>query len=680
MKWNWMVWLAALLLAAAAPACTDDETGGPNSGTNVQEEPDAEVPENSRLIHQNSECSEAEPICAVDVTFTSQKTLTVKLVDGDGAIIPNARLTFELDAGEAMGTTLSAANTQTDEEGLAEVDVRAGQAAGVASITVSVPSEETVEPIKFVVGVSSKDAASYRVSFNHNGGALLREIEVKLHPSTVSCADVVEDRAREFDPALSPTLTAEYVSGDLAAVDGTLPIVTFPNLPNGQAYTVEARAYSRSNGDVEAAFGCTDNNPPIENGISVDVLVDLVDNLPRIAGAYDVTHTISITDAVCMPDGSGGYTGVLPSGVCLAIDLIGRLATDPASFLLGEGNGDNGLIGLIVDFLPDSGFLGDLKDAITSFLDNSLINGIGRDALNQFFQDWIDNNAPAWAQNTIAITGDIYKTLQDLKIEGTIRINEEPTPMYDAASGAVVGILQADMNGERPGKQVWTDVIIKWSLPCDANAPPSCSERRFGADQIGTADGNIVEGYFTGSLVPLEDGGYGLAIDEHTLTLNFGVLILGIVEKVVLPSIFGQNVQSFEDAFDALLTAIVGGQDGCQGLADYVENSVGGGNTVNSIVDNLCGQLLQSASDGIKDFLVDNLTVSGEDNFLISTPADKPCRLNEPEMYAGEWIGKPFPYAESMGNPDMQCDWEVKIGINENTQINADATFYGNRE
>jgi hypothetical protein len=674
-----MVWLAALLIAAG-PACTDDETGGGNGDTNVQEQPDAEVPANSRLIHQNQECSEADPICAVDVTFTSQKTLAVLLVDGEGAPIPNARLTFELDAGEATGTTLSAANTQTDEAGLAEVDVRAGQAAGVASVTVAVPSEETVEPIRFVVGVSSKDAASYRVSFNHNGGALLRDIEVKLHPSNVTCEDVVEDRAREFDPALSPTLTADFVSGDIADVDGTLPIVTFPNLPNGQAYTVEARAYSRQNGDVEAAFGCTDGNPPIENGISVDVLVDLVDNLPRVAGAYDVTHTISIRDAVCMPDGSGGYTGVLPSGVCLAIDLIGRLATDPASFLLGEGNGDTGLIGLIVDFLPDSGLLGDLKDAITSFLDNQLINGIGRDALNQFFQDWIDNNAPPWAQNAVTITGDIYDTLQNLRVEGISRINEEPVPMYDAASGSVVGLLQADADGNRPGEQVWSDVIIQWSLPCGPNAPASCAERRFGADQIGTADGNIVQGSFTGSLVPLDGGGYGLAIDEHTLTLNFGVLVLGIVEKVVLPSIFGQNVQSFEDAFDSLLTTIVGGQDGCQGLADYVENEVGGGNTVNNIVDNLCTQLLQSASDGIQDFLVDNLTISGEDNFLMSTPTDVPCTLYEPEMYAGEWIGKPFPYAERMGTPEMQCEWDVKIGIGENTTINADATFYGTRD
>ncbi|MEZ4460359.1 MAG: hypothetical protein R3E66_11655 [bacterium] len=178
---------------------------------------------------------------------------------------------------------------------------------------------------------------------------------------------------------------------------------------------MSAKALSRANNEVESAFGCQDNNPPITNGNSVDVTVNLIDNLPRIAGSYDVTNTFSITDAICNPDGQGGYDGVLPGGVCLAIDLIGRLATDPASFLVGEGNGDTGLIGLIVDFLPDNGLLGDLKNAINSFLNNGFIAGLGRDALNSFFDDWINNNAPSWAKSAVDITGDIYKSLKELR-------------------------------------------------------------------------------------------------------------------------------------------------------------------------------------------------------------------------------------------------------------------------
>ncbi|MEZ4460358.1 MAG: hypothetical protein R3E66_11650 [bacterium] len=112
-------------------------------------------------------------------------------------------------------------------------------------------------------------------------------------------------------------------------------------------------------------------------------------------------------------------------------------------------------------------------------------------------------------------------------------------------------------------------------------------------------------------------------IDEHTLTLNYGVLILGIIEQVVLPSIFGQNVTSIESALDQLLILAVGGNDGCDSLGQFIADSVGGGDTVKNIGKNLCTNLLESASDGIREFLTENLTIGGEDNFLISTPDGK---------------------------------------------------------
>lgn len=674
--------VAVVFLAILGMGCGDD-TALINNQTenNIQSPNNIAIPAGARLIHTGSCAGQVN--CAVDVTFSSSTPLKVELVDGNSNPIAGATIEFKLDVNDAAGSTLNARTAPSDANGLAEVEIRGGTTPGTAEVTVLAPSNESIEPIKFLVAVNSKDRASYRVNFNHSGNADLRAIDVFLYDGAVTCADVREDTARERDddPLTNPILTAESTSQGQANVDGTLPVVIFPDLANGQSYTVAARAMSRAyNGEVELATGCTDGNDPIVNGISVEVLVDLQDHLPRIAGSYNVTHTFSITDAICNPNGMGGYDGVLPSGVCLAIDLIGRLATDPASFILGTGNGDNGLIGLIVDFLPDSGFLGNLKSSIQSFLDNSLINGIGRDVLNDFFASWINDNAPPWVKGAVNITGDIYESLREFRVNGIMRILREPEPAFDSGSGAVIGILEADMNGQKPGEQVWSDIIVYWTGDCGPNAPSACRERTFSAADLGASQ-DVVQGDFTGSVVPIdnpESSGYGLIVNEHTLSLNYGVLILGIIEQVILPTIFGQGVTSIEAALDELLQLAVGGDNGCEGLGTFIEDNVGGGNTVRNIAVNLCENLLQSASDGIKTFLTENLVLEGEDNFLLGTPNGAPCEIYQPQLYSGDWVGKPLPYIEAFGTDTMECQWDVKIRAGS-AFIQTEGTFNGGR-
>ncbi len=674
--------LIALLFALTLAACGDDTvSAGPNNDNNNRIDPNnVEIPEGSSLRH-TGDCA-GTPNCAVDLTFNSSRPLRVQLLNGNQNPIQGARIVFDLVPNDATDTTLDARTAQSDAEGFAEVNIRGGQVQGVAEVTVTVDNDDTIDPVQFVIGVSPKDSASYRVNFTHAGTANLKDINVFLFQGDVTCDMVREDLARERDddPMTNPTLTAEATALGIANVDGTLPLVVFPGLANGDSFTVSARALSRENSEVELAFGCQDGNPPITNGNSVDVIVDLQDYIPRLKGDFNVTHTFSITDAICNPDGNGGYDGVLPSGVCLAIDLIGRLATDPASFLIGTGGGDNGLIGLIVDLLPDGGLLGDLKNAINSFLNNSIINGIGRDAINDFFEDWLADNAPSWVQSAFNITGDIYESLKEFRVAGLIRISEEPVASFDPNTGAVIGILQADMNGVKPGKQVWEDIIVYWTGDCPPSAPEACRERTFSATDLGATQ-TVVEGFFTGSVVPIDDPenpGYGLIIDEHTLTLNYGVLILGIIEKVVLPSIIDPSVDSLEEALDFVLTLAFGGTNGCESFGDWLENTVGGGQTVNNIANNLCSGLVESASDAVREFLTENLVLEGEDNFLLGTPDGSPCRITQPEIYSGDWIGKPLPYIQKMGTEDMQCNWEVKIKAG-NTIINTDGGFYGDR-
>lgn len=676
--------LATLLGMSACSGCTDD-TAGQNNTNNNRIEPDTEVPEGSRLEHVNDggsdSCSPAQPICAKNVTFSSNLSLRVRLVDAMGQPITNTAINYELNAGDAAGTTLTAASSPTDDSGFAQTDIRAGTTAGTAEVIVTAGGAESgVEPIKFVVAVNSKGASSYIISFNHNGTADLKDIHVRAFEINTTCAQIAEDHVRETTPGVNPTLTAVTQRTGIVPADQQLPQVIIPDVPNGTAYSIEARAFNRANEEVESAWGCKDGNPAIMDGMSVNVTVDLVDNLPRLAGTYDVTHVFSIQDAICMKDANGDYDGALPSGVCTAIDLIGRLATDPGSFLVGDDMGNDGLLQLLVGFLPDGSF----KDSIESFIGNSFIQNLAGDVINDFALEWINNNAPDWVRNVVNITGDIYESLQEFKVNGTIRILSEPVPQFDPDSGAVIGILMADQDGNDPGQQVWNEVVIFWTGDCDRNSPnfDACRERTFSANDIGT--NNVVEGFFDGSMLPITDPmdpGYGLHINEHTLTLNYGVFLLGILEKIILPSVFGdQSVTTLEAALDKLIQGIFGGNNGCDGFAQWVDDTVGGGA---SVAESVCNNLLSQAGDAVREFMTESLTVTGEDNFLIGSPDGEPCRLHEPATYAGEWAVKPLPYVEALGEdrPDMECKWNLKIkyGGDPTDLIETEGTFWGNR-
>lgn len=647
-------------------ACTDEP------GTAVDNnriDPDKEIPAGARLQH-TSPCSPNQPVCAVDLPFGSSGPLRVKLVDADGQTIDGAAINYELKDTSSTGSSLASAQAGTNAEGIAETELRSGNSGGTVEVVVSVGGNATgIADIKFTVAVNAKGASSYRVSFNHQGTADLKEIKVRAFPANVTCAEVEADHVRESTAGQNPMLTATTQAQGIASADGTLPIVVIPNIDNGVAYTIEARGQSRANENVESAFGCKDGNPPIENGASVDVLVDLKDNLPKVGGTYDVNHTFSVLGAVC-PDGGGG---VIPDGVCIAIELIGRLATDPASFFVGESGGtDTGILGLIVDFLPD----GSLKDTIQDFLGNNFLNGVIRDKLNEFFEDWIENNGPSWLSSGVNISADIFETLKQFKVGGTIRILREPTVTLDGA-GNLVGTLSRELESEEieeyPGKQVWNDITVFWKGACPAG-DEACRARTFSSNDLNA--GNVVEGFFTGSVVPVttETGGYALVIDEHTLSLNYGVLILGILENIILPSAFGDaTVTSIDAAIEKLITGLFAGNGtACEKLATQV-------GTAESVVEALCENLLDKASEGIRSYFTEKLTIGGADNLLIGTPAGKPCKIIEPELYAPDWVGKPLPYAETLGSDKVECEWEMKIKISDSTTIDAPSTFFGTR-
>lgn len=667
-------WSAALLsmsLFATGVACTDDpasQNNTPDENNSRMDDPKGEPPAGSSLKHiDDGTCTPAETICTDDVTFNGGRKLKVQLIGGEGEPVTNTTVKFEILENDAGMTNLTAANAATDGEGIAEVDLRAGAMAGTVRVQAST-NDPNVNTVEFLISVNPKDAASFNVNFVEIGDSDIKNVDVFLFDENTAC-DAFMNNPR--------SLTAQYTDTGEASASGELPTVVFAGIPNGTAFTVGARAYLRSNDEVEVAMGClpASEEGRIQAGSPVTVTVPLLKHIPYVQGDYRATHNFNLVDA-------------LPETWQTVINLIGTVVSDPGAFIVGCGEEDPmtgelmptndcpaptaGIVGLLQDFLPDSGVFGDLKEAIDGFLDSEFVREVARNVINDAVKDFLQNNdsIPSWVGDGIQITDDIYKTLRNFRVVATLRVTSQPTYLVDES-----GMPQSDEQGRliatwetKDNEHIWEDLVFYWKQGCADDAPPECGEAvEIDPNNVSTED--FVQGTWKGSLI---DGSI-LHIDEHSLSLNYGTLLLTILEKVALPQIFGDPaVNSIEAMLDKIID--------CDSLADTVDGQIGG---TRGIVKTLCGQLKTQASDALRDYVA-TLVLDGDERFVIGTPDGKGCQLYLPEMFVGEWPGKPLPYIERMGEapPRMgQCEWTAKIKYSDGADpVTLDGTWNAERQ
>ncbi|MFP4597871.1 MAG: hypothetical protein ACLFVJ_06450 [Persicimonas sp.] len=645
--------MIALLGLGVGVGCTDDPAQANNANNDERVDGDpVEPPDNGELMHVDP-CTDSQSSCLVSMTFNEAHDVQAKLVDPEGQPVEDALVTFEADFDDTE-LSLTASTAYTDEDGIATVNVAAGGEVGSGELVAKTDSE-SIEPISWVLSVSSKDKASFTVAPDHRGTEEIKDLDVFIFPEDVTCDDL----------AANPAQTAVAQKPGRVEANGNIPPVPFPDRANGETYTAVVRAMALDNDTVEAAYGCKDDNPTIENGQPVEVTVPLIDHLPEIGpmgdntlAEYKVTHDFDLT-------------GALPDNVRNIVELIGRLATDPGSFIVGcpdDSNdsdcpaGSPGLAQILVDFLPD----GELKDAIESFLESSIGNSLVRDAINDIAQNWLDDSAPDWLNDTVDITADIYKSIRRFRVEGVIRISDSPEITVDDDTGEVIGVLP-----EAAGTQVWNDFIFFWSRGCEnATDFDSCAQRSFGASQL---DMGAVEGEFDGT----QFGSNELRINQHTLSLNYGALLVAIVERVVLPEIFGNSCGSSENLpCDSLELALKEMID-CDAVASSV-NSDSGSSTYQITYD-LCDNLIDQAGDQLRDYASENLVADGDEVFRIGTGDN--CTISQPESYPPEWPNEPLPYIQHLGGEDeeMHCDWDVRIEFTSDYTAEVDGSFWGER-
>lgn len=637
--------LASFLFVAA---CGDTDPAPIQSDNNARPDNNGQVepPTDSKLLHVTP-CKSEESVCVVSLGVGANSELNVKLVDSNNKPVKDAAVKFELVASSTpAGIQLGSVNSFTNSEGIATVSMKAGNdpitAVGISDVIVSVKDPD-IKKLRFTVSINAKDSANYQINPSHTGTALFSKVDALLFESDYTCTQLSDILALNGSLPTALNNRRGSVDGDRTI----LPIV-FPSQPNGSKYTVIVKGYSEANENVEVVYGCADNNPAIENGISVVVDVELFDHIPNLKGVFNVSHSFDLRDT-------------LPENIRRIVDIIGRVATDPGSFIVGcnagstgcPAAGSEGIINILADFLPDGTF----SQTINDILSNNLVRGIVRDSINTLFNDWINSDSvPAWATNSVQLTQDIYETLRNFRVRGKIFFNEAPIAAVE--DGASIGVIPTNS-----GRQLWNTVIFKWSRGCTSQGS-SCGDIPLTANQIGVS-GSAIEGRFDGMVFNSDK----LRINEHTLSLNYGLLLMAVIERVVLPAIFGSDV----DSVDAMLENFIQ----CDKLLDP-------SNSLYNTAKSLCTTLLTQASSSLRDYVGANLVYNGNERFLISTPVDSPCKLYQPTQYVGNtWQGSPLPYIQTLGEGDpkeLQCKWEAKIKFSQGNVTTMGGRFYGERE
>lgn len=619
--------LAAFVAALSLAACADGKLGG--RGQNPVNDLPGDNNEAPSPVDLGSPADVARPPVVDDATpapvFDDRNTLTIL---GNSQVglnyINNTTLEvrysdFEgnpVRGGEvsfevedvASGIEIEPGVAPTNREGVARVTLTSGTARTNTRVKVSAFHAEAVY---YNIRVEPKDNAAYIVHTEYDGNTTPNLVSVRLYDAATRCD--------QLDPMALPTELARF--DVLPALDG-IPDARFVDLPNGRGYTAVSVGWVTE--EARAAWGCNDDAPVVTDGFDVEVTVLMEEMRPMLEGTFPIETRVDLTDA-------------LPEPWRTNLNLIGQIFTDPASLavdlLLGveADPNDDGLIGEFLNIIP----------------------GI-RQLLGQVIRELLIDVLPPEVQRVFEVGGAVYRVATEFTLGGQLQFTAEP----DAQ-----GFLAVN-NAHRYG-----EIMLNWDIDCGLNDPPECGEIVLSMNRLDEV--GALNGQFAGQIVGLE-GGDHLLVDRHSFSFNYGALLLALFEQIILPEIFGPQVDSIDDAVGTLFD--------CREIADNVFDPID-----NIIFNELLFRGCNDALGQFVGFLLD-LILSNDTEVPALSIGTFPAQTEEDLAEFGCLLSEPSPYApgqlqrvyERLGAEDARCLWDARLEASDETR-QIDADFVGHR-
>ncbi len=607
--------------AASGQIAMDNNNSAPNNNPAPNNSDNNSVMAPSTLAHESDQ--------TIGVAANSVVELKVRYQDGEGARLSDRPIRWTI-IGNSAGSALEVSQSNTDTQGVAAVSITSQSEEATFEVEATAGDDDQVAPIRFTVSVESKQFASYSVRDNYDGvrDYARNEIKVSLYEAPESCA--------EFNP-LAPG-TAEQSQKRVPDAQGFPMNFTFTNLRNGTRYIAVSTAFAVEDGQdrVIGSWGCNDERPEITNGVNPPPLeVDLLDVLPDVTGTWNINSRFNLGEA-------------LPQNIRQIVDPILNLFLDPTGYLPE----------LLVGFIEEQ-FNLDVEQIRT------VVEGIVEDLLEAA----IGGNDTV--ESVLVGGGDIAESIRNFNLIGSVVIEEGDV----SDSGLIEG-----------AELVYNRLGYRWRLNCDSDedydADPSCGDSFIELGNFGNGSIEFIEGEWNGAVLPNNDYApasgrawfHQLSVDNHTVDLNYGAIILFMIENIALPLLFpAEDGQPAVTSLGALLDRFVQ----CQERFD------------SNTLQNVCEAAIDAASDLARGQLAD-LELQ-PDNFTIGTPDTAACGLYEQQ----ENYGSPapntahYPRFNRMGLEeedntdfgDLRCEWGATIqwSADPQDQSNSSGRWFGTR-
>ena len=645
-------WATLATPLALAPflflACVDDAPKGPGAAT---QPPACSAEEGEICSHLEATGGTTIPIRGYNTTVD----LGVRWTNRVGDAIPNGEVSWKIPlGGDPKGSVLQASSSRTNGDGVATVTLRSGGDDANFSVEATAP---TAPKVTFTVQVFSKDAGEVKVNVHYDGGIYgpqaraFDDIQVLvfMHGATGPGKMSACDQAG-FDPYDDATLP--YPARETEVLNTLPKSHSFVGFERDDRVTVLAfgrKIYPEKT--IGVAWGCwsADANSDadaVKPGATLNVDLALKDLTPRYKGTYEVTSNFD-------------FLAMVPDNIETWIRAFGNLFENPGIQLL-EWLRNVNEVDQFFNQLP-----GNFDQAISEML-----NGLLNDLLER---------APESIKNIRTGTVDVFNILTELQIRSELRFDQEPAA---PAGGSQPGRLDfpncdALAEGDCPQVETWVALGFDWgnSAVCEGSADERCNGfREYGLEAYGL---NIVNGEFNAHTTGL----WELTIDQHSLSLDWGELILFAVEQMILPMIFDSDV----DGLDDLLFILIGGRD-CIAGGDPAENCCTNfarsmDSFPEAIVKSLCKTGVPLLVTQLRSQLTGQDVDTGE-GFVIGTSdafdtipeADrKSCTLYDeaPADMTVDHLGK---------EAGPRCSWRGFLKIGDTTPDPIEAEFHGVRK
>ena len=444
---------------------------------------------------------------------------------------------------------------------------------GKAQTVLSVGSEPTeynvlvtapaAEPVPVPVTVRPRPSGRLEVSLESVGPGRLIRSEVYVMPGTNRCP---------YNPVVIPF--GELVRDTVAGVDGTTNFEGY-RFVAGEPMTLWARGMVGSNTmSTWAASGCQENVVVPADGTAA-VTLSMVQRPLNCVGTFDVNGQYDFTDAI---PGTAGEV----------IRRLDDLFNNTARFMI-DG---------IQDLLE--AFLGGIIATVINWVVDQ-IQPMVEDWINQ----WILDIAPDWLLDFFQIGRDLLQIVNNLEMLSVIRFDKTGSDFQVS------------------GTEEWVGIALYWRLNCDVDDPPDCGRHEFNMEEMLQVE-NPLEAVFATFNARVSNFNR-LRMDPHDVNLQYGRLILFVLNELILPAVADGAHSLTEAVINVLdcedLAWSVCGDDGEWG-GEYLGVRIGF--EVDDVIDwceGAAGFLGDTVSDILGDLGFDSvLTIEGscdlyEDNF-----------------------------------------------------------------